>query len=66
MPEAMSFEQAGGLTYSFHGDAVPARRGEARTGADDPDQWCVRSIGTVAIQLARKMGAHVIAVCSAQ
>ena len=65
MPEAMSFEQAGGLTYSFL-TAMPFLRDEAKL---EPGQTILingasGSIGTVAIQLARKMGAHVIAVCS--
>jgi NADPH:quinone reductase-like Zn-dependent oxidoreductase len=65
MPEAMSFEQAGALPYSFL-TAMPFLRDEAKL---EPGQsilinGAAGSIGTVAVQLARNIGAHVTAVCS--
>jgi NADPH:quinone reductase-like Zn-dependent oxidoreductase len=65
MPEAMSFEQAGGLTYSFL-TAMPFLRDEAKLkpGMRILIVGAAGSIGTVAVQLAHNMGAHVTAVCS--
>jgi NADPH:quinone reductase-like Zn-dependent oxidoreductase len=65
MPDGLSFEEAGGLPYSYL-TAMPFLRDEARL---QPGQrilinGAAGSIGTVAIQLARNMGAHVTAVCS--
>lgn len=66
MPDGMSFEEAGGITYSFL-TAMPFLRDEAKL---QPGQrilinGAAGSIGTIAVQLARNMGAHVTAVCSA-
>lgn len=65
MPEGLSLEEAGGLPYSYL-TAMPFLRDEARLapGATLLINGAAGSIGTVAIQLARSMGAHVTAVCS--
>lgn len=65
MPEDMSFDQAGGITYSFL-TAMPFLRDEAKLKAGQRIliNGAAGSIGTVSIQLARTMGAHVTAVCS--
>lgn len=65
MPDGLSFEQAGGITYSYL-TAMPFLRDEARLA---PGQriliiGAAGSIGGVAVQLAREIGAHVTAVCS--
>ena len=65
MPDTLSFEEAGGLPYSFL-TAMPFLRDEAQL---QPGQrilivGAAGSIGTVAVQLARNMGAYVTAVCS--
>lgn len=65
MPEGMSFEDAGDLTYSFL-TATPFLRDEAKlkVGQSILINGAAGSIGTVSVQLARGMGAHVTAVCS--
>ena len=65
MPDGLSFEEAGGLPYSFL-TAMPFLRDEAelRPGQRILIIGAAGSIGTVAVQLARNMGAHVTAVCS--
>jgi NADPH:quinone reductase-like Zn-dependent oxidoreductase len=65
MPDTLDFGPAAGLTYSFL-TAMPFLRDEARL---EPGQTILingaaGSIGTVAVQLARHMGARVTAVCS--
>jgi NADPH:quinone reductase-like Zn-dependent oxidoreductase len=65
MPDTLGFEEAGGLPYSFL-TAMPFLRDEAQL---KPGQKILilgasGSIGLVAVQLARNMGAHVTAVCS--
>jgi NADPH:quinone reductase-like Zn-dependent oxidoreductase len=65
MPDGLSFEEAGGLPYSFL-TAMPFLRDEAqlRPGQHILINGAAGSIGVVAVQLARRMGAHVTAVCS--
>ncbi|AEQ52046.1 NAD(P)-dependent alcohol dehydrogenase [Pelagibacterium halotolerans] len=67
MPDALDFGEAAGLTYSFL-TAMPFLRDEARLqpGQSILINGAAGSIGTVAVQLARHMGAHVTAVCSAR
>ncbi len=65
MPDALDFGEAAGLTYSFL-TAMPFLRDEAKL---EPGQTVLingaaGSIGTVAVQLAKHMGARVTAVCS--
>ena len=65
MPDDLDFGAAAGLTYSYL-TAMPFLRDEARL---EPGQTILingaaGSIGTVAVQLARHMGAKVTAVCS--
>ena len=65
MPADMPFDQAGGLTYSYL-TALPFLRDEAKLS---PGQsiliiGAAGSIGSVAVQLARNLGAYVTAVCS--
>lgn len=67
MPDTLDFGEAAGLTYSFL-TAMPFLRDEAKL---EPGQsilinGAAASIGTVAVQLARHMGAEVTAVCSAR
>jgi NADPH:quinone reductase-like Zn-dependent oxidoreductase len=66
MPEALSFEQAGGLPYSFL-TAMPFLRDEAKLqpGQQILINGAAGSVGLTAIQLARHMGAEITAVCSA-
>jgi NADPH:quinone reductase-like Zn-dependent oxidoreductase len=65
MPDGLSFEEAGGLPYSYL-TAMPFLRDEAklRPGMSLLINGAAGSIGTVAIQIARSMGAHITAVCS--
>ena len=65
MPDRLGFEEAGGLPYSFL-TAMPFLRDEAQLQAGQSILiiGAAGSIGTVAVQLARHMGAHVTAVCS--
>lgn len=65
MPDNLGFEEAGGLPYSFL-TAMPFLRDEAQLqpGQNILILGAAGSIGTVAVQLARNMGAHVTAVCS--
>jgi NADPH:quinone reductase-like Zn-dependent oxidoreductase len=67
MPDGLSFEEAGGLPYSYL-TAMPFLRDEAqlKPGQHILINGASGSIGVVAIQLARNMGAHVTAVCSAR
>lgn len=65
LPASTDFGEAAGLTYSFL-TAMPFLRDEAKL---QPGQTILingasGSIGTVAVQLAKQMGAHVTAVCS--
>lgn len=65
MPDNMRFEEAGGIVYSYL-TAMPFLRDEAKLA---PGQailinGAAGSIGSIAVQLARKMGAVVTAVCS--
>jgi NADPH:quinone reductase-like Zn-dependent oxidoreductase len=65
MPDNMRFEEAGGIVYSYL-TAMPFLRDEAKLA---PGQailinGAAGSIGTITVQLARKMGAVVTAVCS--
>ncbi len=65
MPDALSFGEAAGLTYSFL-TAMPFLRDEARLrpGMTILINGAAGSIGSVAVQLATHMGATVTAVCS--
>jgi NADPH:quinone reductase-like Zn-dependent oxidoreductase len=65
MPDGLGFGEAAGLTYSFL-TAMPFLRDEARLkpGQKILINGAAGSIGTVAIQLAKHMGATVTAVCS--
>ncbi len=65
LPSGLAFGEAAGLTYSFL-TAMPFLRDEAKLkpGQTILINGAAGSIGTVAIQLARNMGAHVTAVCS--
>ena len=65
MPETLGFNEAGGLTYSFL-TAMPFLRDEAKLqpGQTILINGAAGSIGTVAVQLAKHMGAKVAAVCS--
>lgn len=65
LPENTDFGEAAGLTYSFL-TAMPFLRDEAklRPGQTILINGASGSIGTVAVQLAKSMGAHVTAVCS--
>lgn len=67
MPDALDFGEAAGLTYSFL-TAMPFLRDEAKLerGQSILINGAAGSIGTVAVQLARHMGAEVTAVCSAR
>jgi NADPH:quinone reductase-like Zn-dependent oxidoreductase len=67
MPDALDFGEAAGLTYSFL-TAMPFLRDEAKLqpGQSILINGAAGSIGTVAVQLARHMGARVTAVCSAR
>ncbi len=65
MPDGLDFAHAAGLAYSFL-TAMPFLRDEARL---EPGQTILingaaGSIGSVAVQLARHLGATVTAVCS--
>lgn len=65
MPDDMRFEEAGGIVYSFL-TAMPFLRDEAKLvpGQTILINGAAGSIGTIAVQLARSMGAVVTAVCS--
>jgi NADPH:quinone reductase-like Zn-dependent oxidoreductase len=65
MPEPLSFEEAGGITYSYL-TAMPFLRDEAKLkpGMTILINGAAGSIGTVAVQLAKHFGATVTAVCS--
>ena len=65
MPDRLSYDEAGGLPYSFL-TAMPFLRDEARLqpGQSILINGAAGSIGTVAVQLAHSMGAIVTAVCS--
>jgi NADPH:quinone reductase-like Zn-dependent oxidoreductase len=65
MPETMRFEEAGGITYSYL-TAMPFLRDEAKLTAGQTIliNGAAGSVGTIAVQLARNIGAHVTAVCS--
>jgi NADPH:quinone reductase-like Zn-dependent oxidoreductase len=65
MPDGLDFGEGAGLTYSFL-TAMPFLRDEARLqpGQTILINGAAGSIGTVAVQLARHMGARVTAVCS--
>lgn len=65
MPPELEFGEAAGLTYSFL-TAMPFLRDEAKlqSGQSILINGAAGSIGTVAVQLARHMGAHVTATCS--
>ncbi|MBN9345845.1 MAG: NAD(P)-dependent alcohol dehydrogenase [Devosia sp.] len=65
MPDGLDFNQAGGLTYSFL-TAMPFLRNEAKLqpGQTILINGAAGSIGTIAVQLAKHMGAKVTAVCS--
>jgi NADPH:quinone reductase-like Zn-dependent oxidoreductase len=65
MPDGLGFAEAAGLTYSFL-TAMPFLRDEARLqpGQTILINGAAGSIGTVAVQLAKHMGARVTAVCS--
>lgn len=65
MPERLSFEEAGGLTYSYL-TAMPFLRDEAKLkpGMTILIVGAAGSIGAVAVQLAKHFGAKVTAVCS--
>lgn len=66
MPEGLRFEEAGGITYSFM-TAMPFLRDEAKLqpGQSILINGAAGSIGGIAVQIARGMGAEVTAVCSA-
>jgi NADPH:quinone reductase-like Zn-dependent oxidoreductase len=65
LPNGVDFGEAAGLTYSFL-TAMPFLRDEAKLtpGMSILINGAAGSIGTVAIQLAKQMGATVTAVCS--
>ena len=65
MPDGLDFGEAAGLTYSFL-TAMPFLRDEAKLqrGQTILINGAAGSIGGVAVQLARHMGATVTAVCS--
>ena len=65
MPDELDFGEAAGLTYSFL-TAMPFLRDEAKLqpGQTILINGAAGSIGTVAVQLAKHMGARVTAVCS--
>jgi NADPH:quinone reductase-like Zn-dependent oxidoreductase len=67
MPDTLDYPDAAGMTYSFL-TAMPFLRDEAKL---QPGQailinGAAGSVGAMAVQLARSMGAHVTAVCSAR
>lgn len=66
MPDTLEFGEAAGLTYSFL-TAMPFLRDEARLapGQTILINGAAGSTGLCAVQLARHMGAHVTATCSA-
>jgi NADPH:quinone reductase-like Zn-dependent oxidoreductase len=65
MPDGLDFAQAAGLTYSFL-TAMPFLRDEAKLqrGQTILINGAAGSIGSVAVQLAKHIGAKVVAVCS--
>ena len=65
MPDELDFGEAAGLTYSLL-TAMPFLRDEAKLqrGQTILINGAAGSIGTVAVQLAKHMGARVTAVCS--
>ena len=65
LPDGVEFGEAAGLTYSFL-TAMPFLRdeGKLQPGMSISINGAGGSIGTVAIQLAKHMGATVTAVCS--
>lgn len=65
MPDGLDFGEAAGLTYSFL-TVMPFLRDEARLapGQTILINGAAGSLGTIAVQLARHMGAHVTAVTS--
>lgn len=65
MPDGLSFEQAGGLPYGWL-TALPFLRDEAKLlpGQRILINGAAGSVGLIAVQLARNMGAHVTAVSS--
>ena len=65
MPDGLDFGEAAGLTYSFL-TAMPFLRDEAQLqpGQSILINGAAGSIGTIAVQLAKHMGAHVTAVTS--
>lgn len=65
LPERIGFAEAAGLTYSFL-TAMPYLRDEAKLlpGQSILINGAAGSIGTVAVQLAKHMGAIVTAICS--
>ncbi len=67
LPANIDFGEAAGLTYSFL-TAMPYLRDEAKLapGQSILINGAAGSIGTVAVQLAKQMGAIVTAVCSAR
>lgn len=67
MPDALDFAEAAGLVYSFF-TAMPFLRDEAKLqpGQSILINGAAGSIGTMAVQLARHLGARITAVCSAR
>ncbi len=65
MPDTLAFGEAAGLTYSFM-TAMPFLRDEAKLqpGQSILINGASGSVGTVAVQLGKHMGAKVTAVCS--
>jgi NADPH:quinone reductase-like Zn-dependent oxidoreductase len=65
MPDGLSYDEAGGLPYSFL-TAMPFLRDEARLqpGQSILINGAAGSVGTLAVQLAHNMGAIVEATCS--
>jgi NADPH:quinone reductase-like Zn-dependent oxidoreductase len=66
MPDGMAFEQAAGVCDGMHQGMNALRAGRVAAGTRLLVYGASGSLGTAAVQLARDLGAHVTAVCSAK
>jgi NADPH:quinone reductase-like Zn-dependent oxidoreductase len=64
-PANLSFEQAAALPFGAMTSLDFLRRGEVKTGERVLVNGASGNVGTATVQLAKHMGAHVTAVCSA-
>jgi NADPH:quinone reductase-like Zn-dependent oxidoreductase len=66
MPAGLSFEQAAAIPLAANTALVCLRAGQAEAGQSVLINGASGGVGTFAIQLAKSMGVHLTAVCSAR